>query len=157
MKHNKPRVVFVFAALALPAILSWAGCSPAKPEAAGTAVAGADPFLKLKPGMSPAEVVELLGEPTHKGAAASATMRGVNQRLAEFESTLPPAFEAAASAPDEPPVDADDPLEGEHWLYGPYQNLQVGDTLIMVGFTNHKLDNAMRQKVTRPPRGNDAH
>jgi hypothetical protein len=41
-------------------------------------------------------------------------MRGVQQRLAKFESALPPAFEAAASAPNEVPVDADDPLEGEH-------------------------------------------
>ena len=101
--------------------------------------------------MSPTEVVQLLGEPTHKGADASATMRGVQQRLAEFESTLPPAFEAAASAPDKAPVDADDPLKGEHWLYGPYRNLQVGDTLTVVGFTNAKLDSALRKKVIRPP------
>ncbi len=138
----KPCVVFV--ALALSAIFSWSGCGSSTPE-------GADPFLKLKPGLSPAEVVQLLGEPTHKGAAASATMRGVIQRLAEFESTLPPAFEAAASAPGEAPVDADDPLDGEHWLYGPYQNLQVGDTLILLEFTNAKLDGAMRQKVVRAP------
>jgi hypothetical protein len=138
-------------ALALSAILSWGGCGSSTPEVAGTSGRGTDTFLKLKPGMSPAEVVELLGEPTHKGAAASATYRGVTQRLAEFESTLPPAFEAAASAPDEAPVDANDPLEGEHWLYGPYQNLQVGDTLILVAFTNAKLDSAMHQKVTRPP------
>jgi len=150
---SKPSVlfVFVFVALALSAIFSLAGCRPPTPEGAGTSGPGADPFLKLKPGMSPAEVVQLLGEPTHKGAAASATMRGVIQRLAEFESTLPPAFEAAASAPDEAPIAADDPLEGEQWLYGPYQNLQVGDTLTMVGFTNSKLDSAMRKKVTRPP------
>ena len=121
------------------------------PDAAGTPGPAKDRFRKLKPGMSPAEVVQLLGEPTHKGAAASATFRGVMRRLAEFESTLPPAFEAAASAPDETPVDEDDPLEGEHWLYGPYQNLQVGDTLTIVGFTNAKLDSAMRQKVIRPP------
>jgi hypothetical protein len=86
--------------------------------------------------MSPAEVARLLGEPTHKGAAASATMRAVMSRLVEFESMLPLAFEAAASAPDEAPVDADDPLEGDHWLYGPYQDLQVGDRLIALSFTN---------------------
>ena len=78
-------------------------------------------------------------------------MRGVQQRLADFENALPPASDAAASAPDEVPVDADDPLEREHWLYGPYQALQVGDTLILVGFTSAKLESALRRMVTRPP------
>lgn len=148
---DKPRAHFICFALPLSVVFSFSGCGSSGPDAAGASGPGADAFLKLKPGMSPAEVVQLLGEPTHRGAAASATMRGVQQRLAEFESTLPPAFEAAASAADEAPVDADDPLEGEHWVYGPHQNLQLGDTLIVVSFTNARLDSALRQKVIRAP------
>jgi hypothetical protein len=148
---SKPRVIFVCVAFALSAIVSWAGCGSSTSDATSAPGPGGESFLKLKPGMSPAEVVQLLGEPTHKGAAASATMRGVQQRLAEFESTLPPAFEAAASAPAEAPADADDPLEGEWWLYGPYHNLHLGDTVTAVGFTNSKLDSALRQKVIQPP------
>ena len=114
------------------------------------AVKTTDRFHELKPGMSLSEVIDRLGEPTGKGAAASAALRSAIHRLPEFTSNLPPAFERPASDSDASDDAADAP-EGEQWLYGPFRDLQAGDTLTLLEFSNGKLSGASRMTVVRAP------
>jgi hypothetical protein len=151
MKTTASGIYLLCISLLLAATILSKGCDQSAQVSETASGPAADRFNQLKPGMSPVEVVQLIGEPTHKENAASAALRGVNQRLAEFENTLPPAFETAASVPEEATSDSDDPPDGEHWLYGPYNDLKAGDTLILVEFAGGKLCAAERKKVIRPP------
>jgi hypothetical protein len=99
--------------------------------------------------MSPAEVIDRLGEPTSKDAAASAALRSAIHRLTEFASSLPPAFERPEA--DSSSDDADEPPEDEQWLYGPFRDLQAGDALTLLEFSNGKLSGASRMTVVRAP------
>jgi hypothetical protein len=150
-RTSVPRVILLYISFMLMASILGEGCDQSAQVADTASGPATDRFNQLKPGMSTADVMQLIGEPTHKEGAASAALRAVNQRLAEFENFMPPAFETAASAPDEETDDSGEPPEGEQWLYGPYNNLKIGDTLILVEFAGGKLIVAYRKKVIRPP------
>ncbi len=147
-----------FLAVLLPAIVPAAGCSEGTKPTNRPAAAqqGADKFLALGPGMSVAEVIGLIGEPTAKDQAAGESLRAVMLRLPEFDTDLPPGFDAEEEPnDDDAAVEAEEDsqeIEGENWLYGPYRNLQKGDYLLLVQITGGKLASAARMTVTEPPR-----
>jgi hypothetical protein len=139
--------IIIYAAFVATVAFCCQGCG----ESGGAKTTGASPdrFRELKPGMSPSDVIDRLGEPTSKGTAASAAMRSAIQRLPEFTSDLPPAFERAAES--DVSENAADPLEDEQWIYGPFRDLQAGDSLTLLEFSDGKLNGASRMTVVRAP------
>jgi len=140
--------IIIYAAFIATVAFSCPGCGASGD--AKTTGASRDRFRELKPGMTPWEVIDRLGEPTSKGTAASAAMRSAIQRLPEFTSDLPPAFERP-DAESNATENAGDPPEDEQWLFGPFRDLQAGDTLTLLEFSNGKLNSASRMTVVRPP------
>ncbi len=76
---SAPPVVLLSISFLLAAAFLGEGCDQSARVPDSTSGPTADRFNQLKPGMSPAEVVQLIGEPTHKENAASAALHGVNQ------------------------------------------------------------------------------